>query len=95
MMFSAGPGRIAGVLYHHPWATLDFAAAMAGASSSSACRWVKRGFEALDVELSGHADPIHRNLERDISKLKKDVEALKGRSARTTTRTPRRRQGTR
>jgi hypothetical protein len=49
MTLSAGASRITDVLYHHPWATLDFAAAMAGAPSSSACRWVKRGFEALDV----------------------------------------------
>ena len=44
-------------------------------------------FDAIDEELSRHADPVHRNLERDVEKLKRDVAALKkrppaGRSAR-------------
>jgi hypothetical protein len=40
-------------------------------------RETKDGFAALDSVLQGHADPLHRSLEKDIEKLKKDVEALK------------------
>ncbi|MBX3228713.1 MAG: hypothetical protein KF837_15440 [Labilithrix sp.] len=29
-----------------------------------------KGFAALDRELTGHADPIHRDIERDIEKLR-------------------------
>jgi outer membrane murein-binding lipoprotein Lpp len=53
----------------------------------------KKGFAALDKELSGHADPIHRTIEREIAKLKKDVEAMKGRPLGRGARAPRRRVG--
>jgi hypothetical protein len=46
---STGAARLAEVLYHHPWAALDFAAALAGAPPSSACRWARGAFERLDV----------------------------------------------
>jgi len=49
MSLSPGAARLADVLYHHPWASLDFAAAMAGVPPSSACRWARGAFEALDV----------------------------------------------
>jgi hypothetical protein len=49
MTLPPGAARLAQVLYHHPWAALDFAAEMAGAPPSSAHRWARGAFEALDV----------------------------------------------
>ena len=42
-------------------------------------RETKEGFASLDKELEDHADPLHRALEKDVEKLKKDVQALKAR----------------
>lgn len=40
-------------------------------------RETREGFAALDRELESHADPIHRELEKKVDKLAKDVAALK------------------
>lgn len=40
-------------------------------------RETREGFAALDRELERHSDPIHRELEKKVDKLAKDVAALK------------------
>lgn len=40
-------------------------------------RETKEGFDELDKELEEHADPLHRDLEKKVDKLAKEVAALK------------------
>lgn len=48
-----------------------------------------KGFATLDKELADHSDPHHREIERTIEKLKKDLATLKGRPAARPARRPR------